>query len=486
MQKSLFIPKAESGSVVTPHRLQERQGPSASPMVLTVAALAQNITPWGVDVALRDKELRSFWFTEPWLASVVYSTAVRNASYEWQIVGADSEKPQPTKTIQAVTRLLSDSNKGGGWMQFITQLSQDMYTQDNGAWVEIVRAAKRPDAPVINLNQLDSARVRRTGDPKFPAIYTNKNGIETPMAYWRISSVEDLPTPIENGLGIQVCAVSRALLAAEIIESIEVYKKEKVGGTFQKAIDIVTGVTQTNINDALATHQEQILNQMIYRFSLPIILPGVDPTATLSHIHIDLASLPDNYDEETSMKWYIATLANCFGVDYQDIAPIFSGTLGTSSQSQVLHLKTQGKGPAYFLKSIERLVNTVIPNNVRFEFLEHDVQSEKDKAEAAFTRSKDRSMRLDAGELTPSAARELAVMVGDLPRWLKEEIEEEMKNMDVVERPTGPISDSPENVTTGIESQQRRTVRMLDELRMAISRDPSGFLEAWQREHGRI
>lgn len=34
-------------------------------------------------------------------------------------------------------------------------------------------------------------------------------------------------------------------------------------------------------------------------------------------------------------------------------------------------------------------------------------------------------MRVKTGELTPKAAREMAVMVGDMPRWLKEEVDKE-------------------------------------------------------------
>ena len=104
-----------------------------------------------------------------------------------------------------------------------------------------------------------------------------------------------------------------------------------------------------------------------------------------------------------------------------------TGNLGSSQQSEIMHLKTRGKGPALIMGILESIINELMPNNVEFKFLEQDIRSEKEKAETQFTRSKDRAMRVKTGELTPKAARELAVIVGDMPRWLKEEVDRDEK-----------------------------------------------------------
>lgn len=449
-------------SVVSAPTVQERQQPSAHPILLTVAALSQAITPWGVNPKRRDKELRAFWPTEPWLASVVYSVAIRNASFAWEITAADQSRVVPKNTANAVKRLLHHSDRGKGWKSLLIKTCVDILTTDNGGWWEIIRTEDRPDAPVLNLAHLDSLRIQRTGDAEFPAIYTDRYGRETVMRWWQVRSLEEMPSPIEQAFGLAYSAVTRCLLAAEIIQSISVYKQEKISGTFSRAIDIVSGVTQQNIEEAIAIAQEQQFNRQLYRYSVPVIIPGVDPTSTLSHVHINLAALPDNFDEDASLRWYVAQLAAAFGVDYQEIAPLMSGNLGSSQQSEIMHLKTRGKGPALFMGLIEDVINGgLIPQNVAFRFLEQDVRSEAEKAEARFTRAKDRAMRIKAGELDGKAARWIAVKDGDLPEWMAIEIDER-EVLRKAKEPTEEIFEdeisegevSPDQIIGGIESNE--------------------------------
>lgn len=456
-QTKNFDAAVEQQSVVLSPEVAERASPHAHPMILSVAAASQTITPWGVSPKRRDKELRAFWPTEPWLASVVYSVSIRNASFAWEIVGADPSKPLPKNTAALVKRILNNSDRGQGWKSLLIKTCVDLYSMDNAAFWEIIRRDDRPNSPVINIAHLDSARCQRTGDSEFPVIYTDRKGREHVLRWWQVKTIEEFPSPIEEAFGLQYSAVTRCLLAAEIIQSIAVYKQEKVSGTFSRAIDVVSGITQQNIEDALAMANEQKLNKQIYRYSVPVVIPGVDPTSTLSHVHIDLASLPDNFDEDASLRWYVAQLAAAFGVDYQEIAPLMSGNLGSSQQSEIMHLKTRGKGPALIMGLIEDIINNgLIPSNVQFRFLEQDIRSESEKAEARFTRAKDRAMRLKAGELDAKAARRLAVRDGDLPEWMADEIDVRMPE---TPKPDSPTTNSdefgPEQIFGGIETQEQ-------------------------------
>ena len=72
MPDKLLDPSLVAGSVLDAPKITDRYSPSAHPYVMFVAQASQSITPWGVSFSQRDKELRNFWHTEPWLASVVY------------------------------------------------------------------------------------------------------------------------------------------------------------------------------------------------------------------------------------------------------------------------------------------------------------------------------------------------------------------------------------------------------------------------------
>lgn len=476
----VYDERAADRSVFQPPPVAERRSPSASPVVLQIASAAQTIVPWGVNPRQRDRELRSFWVSESWLASVVYSVSIRNASFVWEVVGADPSVTPPKNTIRAVTRVLKASNRGKGWKNLLLKTCLDLFTQDNGAFWEIIRRNNNdPGSPVINIAHLDAGQCLRTGDPEYPVIYTDRDGIEHVLRWWQVRSLEELPSPIENAFDLQYSAVTRCLLAAEIIQSIAVYKQEKVSGNFTRAIDVVSGVTQQNIDDAIEIAEEQNLNRLLYRYSLPVILPGVDPSTTLSHVHIDLASLPDNFNENDSFKWYVAQLAAAFGVDYQEIAPLMTGTLGSSQQSEIMHLKTHGKGPALMMGMIEDIINDgLIPANVEFRFLEQDLRSESEKATARFTRAKDRSMRVKAGELDGKAARQIAVADGDLPQWLADEIDNREKT-DLAQPEQQRQEFTPNQIDGGMQTQETKmvTLDMVQEIREAISLNPKAFLQ---------
>ena len=470
----MTINDIEKRTIVKSPNVQERETPRASPIILSVAAQSQAITPWGVNPRRRDQELRSFWVGESWLASVVYLVTIRNASFAWEIKGSNPTLPAPKNTINKVTQILKNSDRGKGWQSLIIKTCIDLYSQDNGSFWEIIRTKNKPTAPVINIAHLDSAQCVRTGNPEYPVIYTNRLGKEIPLPYWRVVTLEEFPSPYETAFDMQYSAVTRALLAAEIIESISVYKQEKVGGHFTRAIDIVTGVTQNDIDDAVAVLKEQILNRGLYRYSVPLMIPGIDPSNALSHVHIDLASLPDNFDEDTSFKWYVAQLAAAFGVDYQEIAPLMTGNLGSSQQSEIMHLKTRGKGPAVIMALFENIINGgLIPANVEFRFKEQDLRAETEKANARFTRGKDRAFRLKAGEIDTKAARQLAVEDGDLPEYMAKEIDERG-----VEVPTNNEV-TANQVDGGIESQvSKMTLEDVKAIRKKISADPYAFLKS--------
>lgn len=394
-------------------------------MILSIATAADDIPPWSIYPAMRDAKLREYLPTEPLLISTVYAAIARISGFSWYIKPTNPDKPNPKNTIRAVEKtLLRWSDRGQGWISLIEKTFMDLYTQDNGAFWELIRKENRPDSPVISFAHLDAGRCERTGNSKRPVIYTDIYGKETYLNWWQVHTFEDMPAATEEAYGVGYSAVTRALLAAQILRDISIYKREKVSGNFHRAIYLVSGPTQQEIDDGLAWAQEQSLNLGNLRYSQPVIIPNIDPQHPVNVERIDLASLPDAFDEDTTLKWYVAQLAAAFGLDYQELAPLPGGNLGSSQQSDILHQKTQGKGPALAMAKIEDVMNNhgYLPNTVRFGYREHDLRAEKDKAEAAFTRSKTRSMQINSGIIDPQGALELAVESGDIPEHVANNI----------------------------------------------------------------
>jgi hypothetical protein len=384
-------------------------GSAVSDYVLYYASFAEEIPAWGSNPRERDRLLRQFWPTEPILASAIFTTTARYAAFGWQLKG-------PERMVSIVERILHGSEHGQGWLPFITKILTDLFTQDNGAFFEIIRGADDPTSPVLSLKHLDSNRCIRTGRSEQPVIYYDDNNQGHKLKYYQVAMLTEFPSPIETMRGMQYCTVTRLLRASQIIKDIQTYKREKLSGRNTGAIHLVSGVQSKTIEDVLTTRQAAADAQGLTRYMRPIIIASLDPTKQVSKETIEIASLPDGFDEDTTLKWYISQLALAFGADYQDFAPLPGGNLGSAQQSETLHLKSRGKGPRLFMSMIEHIFNFhgVLPRSVRFIFGDQDVAEDTQHARMRLLHAQERSIKIKSGEISTDMARRLAVEMGDM------------------------------------------------------------------------
>ena len=304
-----------------------------------IASSTDTILPWGKNVLKRDQQLREFWPTEPFLAGAFSSVCFNRASLGWEI------RHSSDRVIQAVTDMLNSALAGNeiGWTSFELRGTQDLYGTDNGRFIELIRDPgidansrfKGEKAPVIGIGHLDSNSCQRTGDPEFPVLYTDRNSKIHKLKWYEVIPFSEFPSPIEKMNGVGVSALSRVIRLSQIMRSIMIYKDEKISGRQFKQLHFVSGVSKQSINDEMARGQEEADNQGALRFILPAVIASLDPEKPVSVATIELASLPDGFDYDTEMQWYISGLALGFGVDYQEFAPLPGGNIGSSSQSEI-------------------------------------------------------------------------------------------------------------------------------------------------------
>ncbi len=387
-----------------------------SSVVFNLASIADTLPAWGgsqANVRQRDIALRKFWPTEPTLASTVYAMSLRNTTFSWKLTG-------PEQVVGIVQDILHMSDLGRGWRSLISKVSTDLFTQDNGAFMEIIRQADSPDSPVINIAHLDAERCTRTGNLDIPVLYRDTKGRTHNMKWYQVTTLEEFPSPVETMYNVQLCAVSRVLRAAQILRDIGVYQREKISGSNPNAIYITNSIGRREISDAMVQHQADQAARGMTMFIVPLIVAGVDPTSPVSIESIDLKSLPDGFDIDEAMKWYINQLALGFGADYQDLAPLPGGGLGTASQSMILHEKSRGKGPGAFMQMMEYRFNFhgLIPKNVTFEYDEQDTLEDQAQTDLFFKESDAIKKNIESGALTPRAGTQMLLDKG----YISEEV----------------------------------------------------------------
>jgi len=412
---------------VTEQPVPQDIGPTAGWLTLAIASAADGITQWGLNYRLRDTQLRDFWPTESFLAGAIYTVSERNGAYEWRI-----EHTNP-KVETAVSDMLNSAMAGDsfGWMPFMEKFSQDLLTQDNGAFIELIRdpvgSFQRERAPVVAINHLDAGRCIRTGNMKYPIIYVDTYGRRHKMPWYSVIPYSDYPSAIETMHGVGYSAVTRSLRLAQILRSILMYKDEKVSGRHIKSLHIVGGVSRTELDDVMNREKEKADNEGRARYIGPALLASLDPEKPVSTATIDLASLPDGFDFDQEMKWYISGLALTFGVDYQDLAPLPGGGIGAGSQAEMLHKKSAITGRAAFMRKItDSLVNYgVLPKGSRMVFTDKNEQEEREKQEIRTKMLEEYSMGIRNRMYPRELAFREAVKRGQYPQWMYDEIPKE-------------------------------------------------------------
>lgn len=409
-------------------------------LAFALATVADDITPWGLNPWLRDKQLRDFWPTEPILAGTIYSLAIRNAAMTLTFDG-------PPRTVSAVQDLFNSANLGKGQLDFFTKLSIDLSTQDNGAFFELIRDGDSETSAVIGLNHLDARQCRRTGNVEIPVIYTDRLGVQHKMAWYQIISLAELPSPIETMYGMQYCFVTRVLRAAQVLRDMSIYKREKVGGRGPTDIHLVGGVAQSRIDDKLKIDQEKADNKGLLRYMDAMVVAGLDPTQSVSVATIPIKSLPDGFDEDTTLKWYIAWLALNAGLDYQDLAPLPGGGLGTSQQSVTLDRKSRGKGLAFIQKLVLQALNFhgVLPRNVTARYEEEDNTAALDEANLKKARADYYSVYATSLGMPKQIIYQIMQDEGDISEEIMQLLETEDLTPDVTVTDAEPYQ-TPDNV----------------------------------------
>ncbi|MFW6031344.1 MAG: hypothetical protein ACOC9T_02025, partial [Myxococcota bacterium] len=264
---------------------------------------SDTIPPWGTRVQERDRQMRAFSAQEPIMNSALANIAARNMSLPWNLSGEDDEMLEFSHLI------LQTANLGKGWTNFVGQVSRDLYTQDKGAFVEIIRRGPREDDPAIGLQHLDSQRCWHTGDPEVPVIYQDRHGTKHRLQWHQVWTLSEMPAPHEHLYGMQYCAVTRALLRARTMQGIETIDDEKANGRWSRAVHFVSNVQSQQVQAALQEQQRIADNSGNTRYIQPAVVANLNPERPITVETLELASLPDGFDRKQALQDYLTVLS---------------------------------------------------------------------------------------------------------------------------------------------------------------------------------
>jgi hypothetical protein len=362
---------------------QVRDDTTRTALVLWLASGTEVLPSWWSK--RRDQEMRKFWRSVDMLAGAVYALESKMATIPFHIEPKDyTVRTHLDQADRFNYMLQSASEWGHGWSAFFGKWTQDLITQDNGAFGEIIGDGD-PAGPIVGMPyavcSLDSARCDRTSNPEYPVVYLNLDGKRYKLHYTRVAFASLQPSPIAEMHDVGFCSVSKCVNISQNLLDILVYNQEKLGSRPSRGLMVASGgLDAEDIKAAFKLAGESMDNQMLSRFSKTVVLGDASAPEGKLELH-DLASLPDGFDYETSMTLGMAAIALAFGVDARELWPMTS-TGSTRADALIQHLKAQTKGIGHLLAIAEQAIFAkILPDTLTAEFDYTDDAADRQVAE---------------------------------------------------------------------------------------------------------
>lgn len=359
----------------------------------------------------RDVYLRASIHNEAFWAGAIGIAITKMVSLAWEIKSSSARR---AKKMQEV--LLQADGRRVGWVGFLSKQLRDYLNTDNGCHFQVVRKTKAYGSEIVGLKHLDSLRVTRTGDPRYPVLFRDRMNRLHQLRDYQVVSLSDMPDPGEMWYGVGFSAASRAYAAIYKLATIEWYLREKVGGLHPLAIHIVNIGMGDQIKDAIKVAKEDQMAKNVAAYMGAVIVPT--PKDSVPEVKtIPLAEFPDRFNRKEEFDIAVLTYANAIGLDPQELQPLSGQPLGTGAQSQVLDDKAKGKGLAAWRQDTTHALNEfVLDEKSTFAFTERDYRDQERKTAVQKGHAEVAKLRIDSGVTTPDEEKQILVDFDDLPK----------------------------------------------------------------------
>lgn len=351
----------------------------------------------------------------------------------------------------------------GGFTQLRALLARDFFSQNKGAFAEVLdmsfpddqggkRAPLRP--PAVGLAHLDAGLCALTRNPEWPVIYNNPStGARHILHYSRVIHLVDDPNAAWEYAGWGECAVSRAIQRARIASRQGILELERMEDLPPGSLLLLRNAHWDDVVARYEQQREQKGND-VYRDVL--VIEGIDSENPVEIDVVRFRSLPEEYDPTGSFLLTMLIFALVWGTDVRDFTTISGGELGSAAETIVKHAKSRMLGAAYFRRIFVEGINAryMTGTNVRFALREQDDEQEQIRAETQNIQAETFGKAYERGGLKPHEYRAALNKIGVLP---DEALEDEQEETEVTEAESSdrarqmPSLSQPEDYEIGPE-----------------------------------
>ena len=302
-------------------------------------------------------------------------------STPWEIQGE-------SKLVKLYQNVLLNADFGCGWDSFVSKILTDYHRADGGAYIELIGRGdpRKPlTGAVTGLATLDTMRCLPTGDPEYPIIYMDDIGALHELHHTRVIRFLDMPDGYELARGYGECALSRGIAAVYRDILINRYVQQVLDDNPPPGFVLFKNITDQKLQEGIATMEKERGTDTGGKWGRTVRIFGLHAETTPEIEFVSFTAPPEKFDFEVYKNINVKEIALAFGVDVQELWELTGGNIGTATQSEVLHQKSKGKAIGRILKTLERVINQVLPESLAFEFQYQDPDEDQDQATLAQT-----------------------------------------------------------------------------------------------------
>ena len=364
----------------------------------------------------RDRSLTSFWKRNTHLSIAVYSAQSKLIGIPFTIIPRNPDIAAHAEQAEALNWMLHiASDFGSTWHSASAKFYEDLLTQDNGAFLEIIGDGD-PSGAIVGapyaVRHLDSGYCTRTGDPKYPVVYHGRDGKRYKLHFTRVISLVQMPSSRRALNGVGYCAVSRSADIATTMQDVIRFKQERLGSRPPNAILLGKGIRARQIAEAFRMAEQNMDSRGLSRYARTVAIGSENPSIDMKRI--DLNHM-EPFDEGTSIRLGIYAISAAFGLSVNELWPSNAAT--SSAEAKIQHMRTRGKLPAQVTAELATQFNLkVVPPHLKLVFDFQDDEEDQMRAVITDIRARSRMRDLKSGAITTRAARHRMLRDGDMPR----------------------------------------------------------------------
>jgi hypothetical protein len=343
----------------------------------------------------RQQQLRTFALIAPFILNAISIMTKKAQGLEWSITAGRNLASKWQDRI---------ANMGENWDLFIGRWVRAYCESDKPAYAELIRAAPRwavdergqltlrgeramergDDAAweIVDARVMDPLCVWPTSSDEFPVVYRNPfNGQRHQLRDYQFMKLTDMPMVDDRMPQWGVCAVSRAVWAAQEDRMVQRYVYEKLSDNPGAGI-VLANVNPTMLETALKGATAQRDSRGLVYYKGVIFLPVLNPEGNTVLEYLNFSGAPENFNRTEVYNICKEVTATAFGLDVLEFGSIPAGGLGTGAQAEVASLKAKGKGMGALVSGIKReFRHKLLPDSVQFEIRALDEEQRKLQAE---------------------------------------------------------------------------------------------------------